>query len=145
MVFLLQGFCEVVGVRASGLAPKSCSKSSKKGSTRLTTPGNKRKWQRNIGRLLAWSSETVKKWTLITLLWNLYRGFLWLWGQNPRIFGTFWYLRHLGPSGLSKNVSAFLSALRRLMGIECKTLPDAFHRTHELSSTPKNTHGHWTL
>ena len=52
MVFLLQGFCEAVGLHASGLVFKSCSKSSKKGSTRLNTPDSKRKWQRNLGRLL---------------------------------------------------------------------------------------------
>ena len=54
MVFLLQGFCEAVGLHASGLVFKSCSKSSKKGSTRLNTSDSKRKWQRNLGRLLVY-------------------------------------------------------------------------------------------
>ena len=69
-----------------------------------------------LSHYTVWSFGTVKKWTLITQLWNLSRGFPT--AQNDRNFGTFWYLRHLGPSGLLENVSTFISPPWKLVGIE---------------------------
>ena len=59
-------------------------------------------------------SMIQQKWNkvnFLTQLWKLYRGF-----PISQNFGTFWYLRHLGPPGLLQNVKDFICDLRKLKG-----------------------------
>ena len=73
---------------------------------------------------LAWK-KIIYFWmfySMIQMKWNKVNSYISALKPLPRLpdcnFGTFWYLRHLGPSGLLKNVSTFIRAPWKLVEIE---------------------------
>ena len=62
--------------------------------------------------------------------------------QIDRYYGTFWYLRHLGPLGLLENVTDFIWDFRKLKEIDGKRLQDIPFSLPYTLQHPQNTSGH---
>ena len=62
--------------------------------------------------------------------------------QIDRYYGTFWYLRHLGPLGLLENVTDIIWDFRKLKEIDGKRLQDIPFSLPYTLQHPQNTSGH---